>query len=104
MADLLAADDGVESGRTADDVVRLDGEHLAESVGGSVSKERPHFHLAEALTADLGLAAERLLGNEGVWTDRAHVDLVLHHVVKLQDVHVSDGGLLGELLAGAAVA
>src|SRR5690606_22451909 len=81
MADLLASDDGVKSGRTTNDVVGFDGEHFSQGIGGAVSEKRPHFHLSEALTADLRLAAKRLLGNEGVWTNGTHVDLVLHHVV-----------------------
>ena len=40
----------------------------------------------EALAAVLRLAAERLLRDEAVRTDGAHVDLVFHHVMKLDDI------------------
>src|SRR5205085_11949661 len=65
--------------------------------------ERPHLHLAEALPAELGLAAQRLLGDERVWAGAARVDLVVHEVQQLQDVHVADGDLLLVGLTGAAV-
>jgi len=44
-----------------DRVVGLDREHLLEGVRGAVGLERPHLHLAEALAAELRLAAQRLL-------------------------------------------
>src|SRR5207249_6755580 len=59
---------------------------------------------AEALTTELRLATERLLGDERVRTCRARVDLVLDEVVQLHHVEVGDGDLLLERLAGAAVA
>src|SRR6185503_19830793 len=43
------------------DIVRFDREHLLQRVGGTVGFERPHLHLAESLSAELRLAAERLL-------------------------------------------
>ena len=88
--DALAAHDGVERRRAAQDVVGFDREHFAQRVCRAVAEQRPHFHFAEALAAVLRLAAERLLGDERVRADGAHVDLVLHHVVELQDVHVAD--------------
>ena len=84
-------------------VVGFDREHFAQRVRRAVAEERPHFHFAEALAAVLRLAAERLLGDERVRTDRAHVDLVLHHVMQFEDVHVADRDVLLERLAGAAV-
>src|SRR5436305_7321187 len=47
-------------------VVALDGEQLLERVGGAVRLERPHLPLAEPLTAELRLAAQRLLGDQRV--------------------------------------
>src|SRR5205823_15120876 len=70
---------------------------------GAVGLERPDLHLAEALAAELRLAAERLLRNERVRTGRARVDLVVDQVQQLEDVHVADGDLLREVLAGPAV-
>src|SRR3989344_244405 len=103
LRNLLALDDGIEGGGAAEDVVRLDGEHFTQCVPGTVSEERPDFHFSEALASVLSLTAERLLGDERVWTDRAHVDLVFDHVVKFEDIHVADSDILIELFSGAAV-
>ena len=62
-----------------------------------------NFHLAEALAAELGLAAQRLLGNQAVRASRTGVDLVVDHVAELEDVGRTHGNGLAELLAGAAV-
>src|SRR6185312_656368 len=65
--------------------------------------ERPHLHFAEALAAELRLAAQRLLGDEAVGADRPRVDLVVHEVMQLQHVDVADGDAAIEKFAGAAV-
>ena len=84
-------------------VVGLDGEQFLQRVRRAVGLERPHFHFAEALAAVLGLAAQRLLGDERVRADRAGVDLVRHEMVQLHHVDVADHDLLVDFLAGAAV-
>ena len=101
--DVLALDDGLVGLDAAGGVVGLHGEDLLQHVGGAVGVERPHLHLAEALAAELRLAAQRLLGDQAVGTGRARVDLVVHHVAELQDVAVADRDGLAELLARAAV-
>ena len=88
---------------TAGDVVRLHGQHFLQRVGGAVGLERPHFHFAEALAAELRLAAQRLLGDERVRTDRTGVDLVVHEMVQLEHVDVAHRHLAIEGVAGAAV-
>ena len=103
LGDVLALDDRLVGLHAPDGVVGLDGEHLLQRVGGAVRLERPHLHLAEALAAELRLAAQRLLGDERVRAGAAGVDLVVHEVEQLQDVHVADRHLLLEDLAGAAV-
>src|SRR3989344_4295821 len=95
--------DGIEGGGAALDVIRLYREHFAKRICRAVAKERPHFHFAKALAAVLGLAAKRLLGDERVRTDGAHVNLVFHHVMELKNIHVSDGDILCKCFAGAAV-
>src|SRR5712671_3376483 len=57
----VALDDRFVDFRATGDVVRFRGEQLLENVRGAVGFERPHFHLPEPLTAELRLAAERLL-------------------------------------------
>ena len=71
-------------------VVGLHGQHFLQHVSGAVGLQRPDFHLAEALSTELRLAAQRLLGDEAVRTGRARVHLVVDQVVQLQDVHVAD--------------
>ena len=103
LGDVLALDDRLVRLHAPDRVVGLDREHLLQRVRGAVGLERPHLHLAEALAAELRLAAQRLLGDERVRAGRARVDLVVDEVEQLEDVHVADGDLLLERLAGAAV-
>src|SRR5688572_22638323 len=63
---VVAADDRLVDLGAAGHVIRLDREHLLQRVGGAVGLEGPHLHLAEALAAELRLAAQRLLGDEAV--------------------------------------
>ena len=66
--DLRLLDDRLVSLGAAVDVVRLNGQHFLQGVGGAVSFECPDLHFAKALTTVLGLTTERLLGDHGVWT------------------------------------
>src|SRR5881296_892034 len=100
---VVALDNRLVGLDAADDVVRLHGQDLLQDVRGAVSLERPHLHLAEALAAELRLAAQRLLGDQAVRAGRAGVDLVLDQVRQLEHVDVADGHRLVELLAGAPV-
>src|SRR5918994_1832 len=85
LGDVVALDDGLV--------------HLHATVG----LEGPDLHLTEALAAELGLTAERLLGDHRVRAGAARVDLVVHEVVQLEDVHVAHGHRFRERLARAAV-
>ena len=100
---VVATDDRFVDLGTAGHVVRLHRQHFLQGVGGAVGFQSPDFHFPEALTAELRLAAQRLLGNERVRTDRTGVDLVVDKVVQLQHVDVADGHLAVELIAGTAV-
>src|SRR4051812_17102073 len=60
----VALDDGLVDLGAAVDVVRLGGQELLEDVRGSVRLQRPHLHLPEPLSAELRLAAQRLLGDQ----------------------------------------
>src|SRR4051812_20069297 len=103
LGDVLALDDRLVRLHAPDGVVGLDREHLLQRVRGAVGLERPDLHLAEALAAELRLAAQRLLGYERVRARASRVDLVVHEVEELQDVHVAHGDLLLVRLARAAV-
>ena len=89
LGDVLALDDGLVDLHAAEHVVGLDGEQLLQAVGGAVGLEGPHLHLAEALATELGLPAQRLLGDHRVRAGRPGVDLVVHEVGQLQDVDVA---------------
>src|SRR5690242_14514903 len=100
---VLALHDVLVDLRASLRVVRLDGEHLLERVGRAVRLQRPHLHLAEALAAELRLAAQRLLGDQGVRPRRARVHLVVDQVMELEDVHVAHGHRAVERVSRAAV-
>ena len=84
-------------------VVGLDRQHLLQGVGRAVGLQRPALHLAEALAAELRLAAERLLRDQAVGPDRARVDLVVDQMPELEHVDVADRDLAIEGLAAAPV-
>src|SRR5690242_15188358 len=67
---VFAADDRFVDLGAARDVVGLHRENFLQRVGGAVRLERPDLHFAETLAAELGLAAQRLLRDERVRTDR----------------------------------
>ena len=74
---VVALDDRLIDLGPADHVIRLHRQHFLQRVGGAIGLQRPHLHFAEALAAELRLAAQRLLGDEAVRPDRARVDLVV---------------------------
>jgi len=84
-------------------VVALDRQELLQRVGRAVGFHGPDFHLTQALSAELRLAAERLLGDQRVGPDAAGVDLVVDKVMQLQHVHHADGHILVEGLTRATV-
>src|SRR5499425_725927 len=99
LEEVLSFHDGLVDPVPTLDIVRLDREHLLQGVGGSIGFQRPHLHLTEALAAELRLATQRLLGDEGVRPDRPRVHLVVHEVGELQDVDLAHRHLLMEWLA-----
>src|SRR5690606_2460728 len=74
---VLALHDRLVHTGAALDVVALDGEELLQRVSGAVGFHGPGLHLAEALPAELGLAAEGLLRDE---RDRKSTRLNSSHV------------------------
>src|SRR5207248_2271581 len=95
--------DRIENLLTAFHAVGLTGQQLLQRVRGPVSFKGPHFHFSEALAAELRLAAEGLLGDQRVRSDRARVDLVVDQVRELEHVNEADADALLERLAGHAV-
>src|SRR5580704_3031034 len=99
----LAFDDGLVDFRAAINVVGLCREQLLQDVRCAISLERPDFHFAEALAAELRLTTERLLGDQRVRTNRARVNLVVDEMREFEHVDVADRDRLIELVAGHAV-
>src|SRR3954462_2850355 len=58
----VALDDRFVNLRAPGHIVGLGGEQLLENVRRAISFERPDLHFAEPLSAELRLAAQRLLG------------------------------------------
>src|ERR1700722_9299369 len=63
---VLTLDDRFIHSRSSRHVVGFNREHLLQCVRRAVCLERPHFHLAEPLPAELRLAAKRLLRDQAV--------------------------------------
>ena len=80
LGDVLALDDGFVGLDAAHDVVALDRQNFLQRVRRAVGFQRPDLHFAEALAAELRLAAQRLLRDERVGTGGACMDLVVDQV------------------------
>src|ERR1035437_7627727 len=93
----LALDDGLVDFRAAIHIVRLRRQQFLQDVRGAIGFERPDFHFPETLSAELRLAAQRLLRDQRIRPDGARVDLVVHQVGELQHVDVAHGHRLFEL-------
>src|SRR5690606_28049513 len=100
---VIAVDDVLVNAGTAIYVVRLHREHFLQRVGSTVSFQRPHFHLTEALATELRLTTQRLLGNQTVRAGRTRVHLVVNKVVQLEHVHVANGYRTVKLVTGTAI-
>ena len=46
-------------------------------------RDSPNLHFAEPLAAELGLAAQRLLGDEGIRAGGTGMDLIINQMVEL---------------------
>ena len=100
---MIAIHDRLVHLRAAVHVVGLDREHFLQGVRSTVGLERPHFHFAEALAAELRLATQRLLRDERVRARGTRVHLVVDQMVELQHVHVAHGHFAFEALARTTV-
>src|SRR5574337_368939 len=72
-------------------------------MGGSVRLQRPHLHLAEPLSTELGLAPRSLLSDQRVGTNGASVNLIIYEMSQLHEVDITDRHLLMERLPGSSV-
>src|SRR5574337_1554152 len=72
-------------------------------MGGSVRLQRPHLHLAEPLSTELGLAPQGLLSDQRVGTNGASVNLIIYEMSQLHEVDITDRHLLMERLPGPSI-
>jgi hypothetical protein len=74
-----------------------------QRVGRAVSFQRPHFHFTEALTTELCLTTQRLLGNEAVRASRTGMDFVFDQMRQLEHMDQSDGHRAIKRFTSAAI-
>src|SRR5882724_1685437 len=99
----LTLDDSLVNLGTSGYVVRLRSQQLLKNVSCAIGFQRPNFHFPKSLSAELRLAAQRLLRNQAVWPNRTSVNLVIDQVRKLEHVDVTDSHFLLERIAGQSV-
>src|SRR3989338_8973997 len=73
--EIFSPDYGIVSRGSAGDVVRLDGQHFLQSMGGAVTFQSPNLHFSEPLASSLGLSSQRLLGDKRIRPDGSHINL-----------------------------
>ena len=100
---LCTLDDGLVGLDTAGHIIGLDGQDLLEGIGRAVGLQSPDFHFAETLAAELSLAAQRLLSDQGIGAGGTGVDLIVNQMMELQIVGIADRDQVIEGLAGTAV-
>src|ERR1043166_4449814 len=99
----LALHDGFVDLGSSIYVIGLSRQQLLQYVGCAVGLERPHFHFAEALAAELSFTSQGLLGNQRIRPNRARMDLVVHQVRELQHINVANGYRLLEGLTAETI-
>ena len=103
VGNVFALDDAFVGLYTSHHVVGFDGKDFLQHVCRSVRFQSPHFHFAETLSAELSLAAQRLLRYQAVRTGASCVNLVVYQVNEFQVVHVTDGNSVFKRFARSAV-
>src|SRR3546814_14844587 len=73
---IVALDDRFVDLGAADHVVGFHRQHFLQGICSAIGLKRPDLPFAEALAAELCLAAQRLLGDEAVRSDRARKSVV----------------------------
>ena len=101
--DIVSFNDGFIRLDTSDHIVGLHCEDLLQCVRSTIRLKRPDLHLAKALAAKLRLAAERLLGDERIWSRGARVYLIIHQMMQLQHIDAADRDAVLKRLARAPV-
>jgi DNA-directed RNA polymerase subunit beta len=84
-------------------IIRFDSQNFLQSISGTISLQRPNFHLSETLTAKLGFTSQRLLCYQRVRAGRTGMDLIINQVMQLQIIHIADCYRVVELLAGTSI-
>ena len=72
-------------------------------MGGAIGLQCPYLHLTETLAAELGLAAQGLLRNQGVRAGGPCVNFIFHQMNQLQDIHIAHRYRLVKRLTAATI-
>ena len=83
----------------SNDIIRFNGKQFLQDVGSTISFQCPNLHLTKTLTTELSLTTKRLLGDEGVWSDRTGVHLIINHVVQFHHIDDTHGCFLVEAVS-----
>src|SRR5205807_2716522 len=100
---VITLDDGFINPGAPLHVVGLYSQQFLKGVSGAVSFQRPNLHFAETLAAILRFAAQRLLRDQRVRTNRTRVDFIGHEVTELHHVDVADHYFLIKGIASAPI-
>src|SRR3989344_7632148 len=99
----LTAYNRIVNSGAAKDIVRFNRKHFLKRMRRAVSFKRPYFHFSKSLAASLRFPAERLLSNQRIRTDGAHMNFIFNHMRKLKHINLPDGNILVEFLARSPV-
>src|SRR5262245_18114058 len=100
---VITLDNGFVNSSPSLHVIRFNGEQFLQSIGGSVSFQRPHLHFTKTLATVLRLPAEWLLGNKRIGSDSASMNLIRYEVPKFHHIDVTNHHFLIEGIAGTSV-
>ena len=92
LRNIITLNDRLIGLHTAYHIIRLHCKDLLQCVGCTICLKCPYLHLSETLSTKLSFTTQRLLCNQGVWTSRTCMDLIVNQMMQFQVVHVTDSG------------
>ncbi len=75
-------------------IVRFDRQEFLKGMSRAVGLKRPDLHLSQALASELSLPSQGLLGHQGIGPNRTGMDLLIHQMMQLKQVHIAHGHLM----------
>src|ERR1700754_2003978 len=85
--DIITLDDRLIGLRTADDIIRLEGQQFLQDIRRTIGLQCPHLHFTETLATELSLTTQRLLRDKTVRSDTTGVHLIINHVMQFDYVN-----------------